>query len=97
MQTAPPGRLPGARREPEALIREARRHQRRRWLAAGTALLMVSAGAAAVIAGSGAPCRRHGEACAVGDERGAHAGGQRRAALPHWPAPGLVLAGDRPD
>jgi hypothetical protein len=54
MQTAPPGWLPDARREPEALIREARRRQRRRWLAAGAALLMVSAGAAAVIAGSGA-------------------------------------------
>jgi hypothetical protein len=54
MQTAPPGRLPDARREPEALIREARRRQRRRWLAAGTALLLVSAGAAAAIAGSGA-------------------------------------------
>ena len=54
MQTAPPGWLPGARRQPEALIREARRRQRRRWLAAGAALLMVAAGAAAVIAGSGA-------------------------------------------
>ena len=55
MQTAPPGWLPDARREPEALIKEARRRQRCRWLAAGAALLMVSAGvAAAMMAGSGA-------------------------------------------
>jgi hypothetical protein len=54
MQTAPPGWPPDARREPEALIREARRRQRRRWLAAGAALLMVSAAAAAAIAESGA-------------------------------------------
>jgi len=57
MQTAPPGWLPDARREPEALIREARWHQRRRWLATGAALLMVAAGVAAVIAGSAAGSR----------------------------------------
>ena len=54
MATAPPGWLPDTRREPQALIREARRRQRRRWLAAGTALLVLCTGAAAVIAGSGA-------------------------------------------
>jgi hypothetical protein len=58
MRTAPPGWLPDARTEPEALIREARSRQRRRWLAAGAAVLMVSAGvAAAVTAGSGADRR----------------------------------------
>ncbi len=54
MQTAPPGWLPDAGTEPEAVIREARRRQRRRWLAAGVAMVTVAAGAAAVIAGSGA-------------------------------------------
>lgn len=57
MQIAPPEWLPDARRELEALIREARRRQRRRWLAAGAAMLMVCAGAAAVIADSGAGAR----------------------------------------
>jgi hypothetical protein len=57
MQTATPGWLPDAQREPEALIREARWHQRRRWLATGAALLMVAAGVAAVIAGSAAGSR----------------------------------------
>jgi hypothetical protein len=54
MPTAPPDWLPHVRREPEVLIREARRRQRRRWLAAGAAVLMVSAGAAPVIEYSGA-------------------------------------------
>jgi hypothetical protein len=57
MQTAPPGRLTDAGTKPEAVIREARRRQRRRWLAAGVALAAVLAGAAAVIAGSGAGSR----------------------------------------
>jgi hypothetical protein len=56
VQTATPGSLPDARTEPEALIREARRRQRRRWLAAGVATLMVLAGAA-VIASFGAGSR----------------------------------------
>jgi hypothetical protein len=51
MQTAPPGWLPDPGTEPEAVIREARRRQRRRWLAAGVAIVTVAAGAAAVIAG----------------------------------------------
>jgi hypothetical protein len=54
MQTAPPGWLPDAGTEPEAVIREARRRQRRRWLAAGAAMVTVAAGAVAVLAGSGA-------------------------------------------
>jgi hypothetical protein len=57
VQIAPPDWLPDARRELEALIREARWRQRRRWLAAGAAVLMVCAGAAAVIADSGAGAR----------------------------------------
>ena len=54
MQAAPPGWLPDAGPAPEAVIREARRRQRRRWLAAGVAMVTVAAGAAAVIADSGA-------------------------------------------
>jgi hypothetical protein len=54
MTSAPPGWLPDAGTDPEALIREARRRQHRRWLAAAAALVMVAAGAAAVIAGSAA-------------------------------------------
>ena len=41
MRLAPPGRLADARTEPEALIKEARRRQRRRWLAAGVAVAAV--------------------------------------------------------
>jgi hypothetical protein len=54
MQTAPPGWLPGPGTKPEAVIREARRRQRRRWLAAGVATAAVLVAAGAVIAGSGA-------------------------------------------
>jgi len=54
MITAPPGWRAGPGTEPEALIREARRRQRRRWLAAGVVIAVVAAGAAAGIAGSGA-------------------------------------------
>jgi hypothetical protein len=57
VKTVLPGWLPDAGTEPEALIREARRRQRRRWLAAGMAMVTVIAGAAAVIAGSGAGSR----------------------------------------
>ena len=51
MRIAPPGWLPEARTEPEALIKEARRRQRRRWLAAGVAVAAVLAGVAGVAAG----------------------------------------------
>jgi hypothetical protein len=43
--------LPEARTEPEALIKEARRRQRRRWLAAGVSVAVVLAGVAAGVAG----------------------------------------------
>jgi hypothetical protein len=46
-----PGWLPDARTEPEALIKEARRRQRRRWLAVGVAVVVVLAGVAGVAAG----------------------------------------------
>jgi len=42
---------PVARTEPEALIKEARRRQRRRWLAVGVAVAVVLAGVAGVAAG----------------------------------------------
>ena len=45
MTTAPPGWLAEPGTEPEALIREARRRQHRRWLAAGVAIAVVARGA----------------------------------------------------
>ena len=51
MKTAPPGWLPDTRMGPEALIKEARRRQRRRWLAVGMAVAAVLAGVAGVAAG----------------------------------------------
>jgi hypothetical protein len=94
MQSAPPGWLPAARGEPEALIREARRRQRRRWLAAGTAVVMVAAGAAAVIAGSGAGPRPPGRPVTV-------AGKPAPSAMSGVPMPAgssvrLLLTGPRP-
>ena len=50
MRIAPPGWLPDARTGPEALIKEARRRQRRRWLAVGVAVAVVLAGVAGVAA-----------------------------------------------
>ena len=61
MRIAPPGWPPEARTEPEALIKEARRRQRRRWLAAGVAVAAVLAGVAGVTAGvAGHPPGRPG-------------------------------------
>jgi DNA-binding beta-propeller fold protein YncE len=54
---APPGWLPDAGIEPEAVIREARRRQHRRWLAVAVAAAVVIGGTAAVVAGSGAGSR----------------------------------------
>lgn len=51
MRTAPPAGLPEVRTGPEALIKEARRRQRRRWLAAGVAVAAVLAGVAGVAGG----------------------------------------------
>jgi hypothetical protein len=51
VKIAPPGWLPDARTGPEALIKEARRRQRRRWLAVGVAVAVVLAGVAGVAAG----------------------------------------------
>jgi len=61
VRIAPPGWPPEARTEPEALIKEARRRQRRRWLAAGVAVAAVLAGVAGVTAGvAGHPPGRPG-------------------------------------
>ena len=49
MRTAPPGWAPEA--GPEVLIQEARRRQRRRWIAIGVAVTAVLAGVAGVTAG----------------------------------------------
>jgi DNA-binding beta-propeller fold protein YncE len=54
---APPGWLPDTGTGPEAVIREARRRQRRRWLAAGAAVAVAVAAVVSVIAGSGAGSR----------------------------------------
>ena len=51
MRIGPPDWLPDARTEPEALIKEARRRQHRRWLAVGVAVAVVLAGVAGVAAG----------------------------------------------
>jgi len=51
MRTAPPAGLPDTRTGPEALIKEARRRQRRRWLAVGAAVAAVLAGVAGGVAG----------------------------------------------
>ena len=51
MKTAPPGLPPDVNAGTEALIKEARRRQRRRWLAAGAAVATVLAGVAGVAAG----------------------------------------------
>ncbi len=61
MRIAPPGWLPDAQTEPEALIREARRRQRRRWLMIGVAVAAMLAGVAGVAAGvAGHPSGRPG-------------------------------------
>jgi hypothetical protein len=60
MRIAPPGLSPDATAEPDDLIREARRRQRRRWLAAGVASAIVVAGLAGVVAGLTG--HRHGRA-----------------------------------
>jgi len=61
VRSAPPGWLPDTRTGPEALIKEARRRQRRRWLAAGMAVAAVLAGVAGVAAGvAGHPPGRPG-------------------------------------
>jgi hypothetical protein len=85
MKTALPGWLPDAGTEAEALIREARRRQHRRWVAAGVAIVTVAAGAAAVMAGSGAGSRPR--------PPGHHAVPTAPAHAIRPESPGLILAG----
>ncbi|HEX4660984.1 MAG TPA: hypothetical protein VH307_26635 [Streptosporangiaceae bacterium] len=59
MRTAPASWLPDPRTQPEALIKEARRRQRRRWLAAGVAVAAVLASAAGVVTGLHGPGSGH--------------------------------------
>src|SRR6516225_7169665 len=86
MRTAQASRLPGEGMDPEAVIRQARRRQRRRWLGAGVALVAVLAAAAAVImaGGSGSRPRRP----VTHPVRAAPAHAIRPA-----PVPGLILGG----
>jgi hypothetical protein len=81
---APPGWLPAAGTEPEAVIREARRRQHRRYLVAGVALAAVLAGAAGVIT-----------AVSSGSHSQRPVSHSARTAPAHamHPAPGLILAG----
>jgi len=55
MKTAPARWLPGTGSQPDALIREARRRQRRRYLAMGAAVVAVLGSAAGVAAGLNGP------------------------------------------
>ncbi len=55
MKTTSPGRLPDAGADPEALIREARRRQHRRYLAVGLAIAVLLAVAAGVTVGVTGP------------------------------------------
>ena len=48
MKTAPPGWLSSVGADPEALIKEARRRQHRRYLAVGLAVVVMLAGAVGV-------------------------------------------------
>jgi hypothetical protein len=48
MTAAPPGSLPDTSTDPQALIEEARRHQRRRYLVTGLVALGLLAGTAGV-------------------------------------------------
>ncbi len=48
MKTAPPGWRPGVGADPEALIKEARRRQHRRYMAVGLAIVVTLAGAAGI-------------------------------------------------
>lgn len=59
MKTAPARALPGTETQPEALIREARRRQRRRYLAVGAAAIAVLGSAAGVAAGLHGPGGGH--------------------------------------
>ena len=71
MRIAPPGWLAEARVGPEALIKEARRRQRRRWFAAGVAVAAVLAGVAGVAAGvAGHPAGRPGPRGRPGSQAG---------------------------
>jgi hypothetical protein len=55
MEYAPARLLPGTETDPEALIKEARRRQRRRYVAAGAAVAVALGAAAGVLAGLHGP------------------------------------------
>ncbi len=59
MKAAPASWRPRAGMDPEVLIKEARRRQRRRYLAAILAIVAVTAGAAGVVVGLRGPSSRH--------------------------------------
>jgi hypothetical protein len=72
MRIAAPGRVHDPQTEPEALIKEARRRQHRRWLAAGVAVAAVLAGAVGVAAGvAGHPAGRPGQRSRLGRQAAA--------------------------
>jgi hypothetical protein len=88
MKTALASRLPDRGTEPDALIREARKRRRRRYLMAGLCSVAVLAGTVAVIAGTGAAGRPRPPGRHAGPTAPA-AAGRPRAATP----PGPILAG----
>ncbi|HEY7147000.1 MAG TPA: hypothetical protein VH637_22370 [Streptosporangiaceae bacterium] len=85
MRIAPPGWPADAGTQPEALIKEARRRQRRRWLAAGVAVAAVLAGVAGVAAGAAG--HRPGRPGPHGHPRSQVAAGQSAAP---GPIPGSI-------
>jgi hypothetical protein len=67
MKTAPASRLPDPGTPPDALIKEARRRQRRRYVAVGVAVAAVLASAAGVTAGLHGPASHPGPPAAARD------------------------------
>jgi dipeptidyl aminopeptidase/acylaminoacyl peptidase len=88
MRTARPGWPPAAGAEPEVLIKEARRRQRRRYLVAGLATAVVLAGAAGITVGLAGPAA-HSPA-RQGPRRVAHRGAGRSPV----PARAMRLTGE---
>jgi hypothetical protein len=85
MKTAPARWRPGPGTQPEALIREARRRQRRRYLAVGVAVIAVLGSAAGVAAGL------HGS----GSRPGLHSHARSPVAAGRYQGPGGKLWADQ--
>ena len=84
MRAAPASWRPSAGIDPDVLIKEARRRQRRRYVAAALSIAAVVAGAAGVLAGLHEPSSRH-------PSRSAPRNRPRPPAARHASAPSLIL------